>query len=76
VAERGLPLELTAAATEWLAAQGYDPVYGARPHKRVIQRQLQNPMALAPLAGTYTEGDTIRVDRQGDTLEFTRATPA
>jgi ATP-dependent Clp protease ATP-binding subunit ClpB len=76
VAERGLTLELTDAATEWLATQGYDPVYGARPLKRVIQRQLQNPMALALLEGTYTEGDTIRVDRQGDTLEFTRATPA
>ncbi|MDZ4675419.1 MAG: ATP-dependent chaperone ClpB [Gemmatimonadota bacterium] len=76
VAARGLTLELTPAAMEWLAAQGYDPVYGARPLKRVIQRQLQNPMALALLDGSYTEGDTIRVDRQDDKLQFTRAATA
>jgi len=51
-------------------------VYGARPLKRVIQRQLQNPMALALLDGSFQEGDTIRVDLHDDTLQFERATSA
>jgi len=76
LADRGLALDPTPAALAWLAEQGYDPVYGARPLKRVIQRQLQNPMALALLDGTYQEGDTIRVDLRDQALHFERATPA
>ena len=53
--------------------QGYDPVYGARPLKRVIQRELQNPIALELLEGNFHEGDTIRVERAGDHLRFVRA---
>ena len=52
-------------ARELLAEQGYDPVYGARPLKRVIQRELQNPIALELLEGSFHEGDTIRVERDG-----------
>ncbi|HEY8257731.1 MAG TPA: hypothetical protein VIG08_08750, partial [Gemmatimonadales bacterium] len=52
------------------AAEGYDPVYGARPLKRVIQRLLQNPIALELLEGNFHEGDTIRVERDGDVLRF------
>ena len=52
-----------------LVKQGYDPVYGARPLKRVIQRLLQNPLALAVLEGDYPEGDTIVVRRNGDALD-------
>ena len=55
-----------------LVQQGYDPVYGARPLKRVIQRLLQNPLALAVLEGDYIEGDTIVVRRDGDALTLTQ----
>ena len=60
--ERGMILELTEAAREFLAEQGYDPVYGARPLKRVFQKLLENPLATAVLSGEFSEGDMIRVD--------------
>jgi len=66
VAERKLQLEVTPAAQQLLVAEGYDPVYGARPLKRAIQRLLQNPLALAVLEGKYSEGDRIRVNRSKD----------
>jgi ATP-dependent Clp protease ATP-binding subunit ClpB len=66
VAERKLGLEVTPAARALLVAEGYDPVYGARPLKRAIQRLLQNPLALAVLEGEYQEGDLVRVDRAKD----------
>jgi ATP-dependent Clp protease ATP-binding subunit ClpB len=72
LAQRHLRLEVTPEAKELLAAQGYDPVYGARPLKRVIQRELQNPIALELLEGNFHEGDTIRVERVGDHLRFVR----
>jgi len=59
--DRHIELQLDDAATAWLANAGYDPVYGARPLKRVIQRQLQNPMATQILDGTISDGDTVRV---------------
>ncbi|MGH7753519.1 MAG: hypothetical protein ACREN5_11950, partial [Gemmatimonadales bacterium] len=54
---------------------GYDPVYGARPLKRAVQRLLQNPLAMALLEGKYADGDTVRVDRakDGARLTFERA---
>jgi ATP-dependent Clp protease ATP-binding subunit ClpB len=67
---RNLKLEVTPEARELLAEQGYDPVYGARPLKRVIQRELQNRIALELLEGTFNEGDTIRVERDGHTLKL------
>jgi ATP-dependent Clp protease ATP-binding subunit ClpB len=70
LAARNLKLELTREARELLAEQGYDPVYGARPLKRVIQRELQNRIALELLEGTFNEGDTIRVERDGHTLKL------
>ena len=73
VAQRHLSLEVTPEAKALLAAEGYDPVYGARPLKRVIQRLLQNPIALELLEGNFHEGDTIRVEREGDRLRFERA---
>jgi len=76
VVQRGLRLEVTPEAMDWLATQGYDPVYGARPLKRVIQRQLQNPLALALLEGAYQEGDAVRVLREDDHLIFARAATA
>jgi ATP-dependent Clp protease ATP-binding subunit ClpB len=62
VAERRLNLEVTEAAKAWLAHRGYDPVYGARPLKRLIQRQISDPLALALLEGRYSDGDTVVVD--------------
>ena len=70
LAARNLKLEVTPEARELLAEQGYDPVYGARPLKRVIQRELQNRIALELLEGTFHEGDTIRVERDGHTLKL------
>ncbi|MFL5495407.1 MAG: AAA family ATPase, partial [Gemmatimonadales bacterium] len=72
LAARRLKLDVTPEAREFLAVQGYDPVYGARPLKRVIQRELQNPIALEVLEGNFREGDTIRVERAGDHLRLTR----
>jgi ATP-dependent Clp protease ATP-binding subunit ClpB len=70
--QRHLHIEVTPEAKALLAAEGYDPVYGARPLKRVIQRRLQNPIALELLEGNFHEGDTIRVKRKGDELRFER----
>jgi ATP-dependent Clp protease ATP-binding subunit ClpB len=72
LAQRHLHLEVTPEAKALIAAEGYDPVYGARPLKRVIQRRLQNSIALELLEGNFSEGDTIRVKRQGDELRFER----
>jgi ATP-dependent Clp protease ATP-binding subunit ClpB len=68
--QRHLRLEVTPDAKALIASEGYDPVYGARPLKRVIQRLLQNPIALELLEGNFHEGDTIRVERNGDVLRF------
>ena len=59
--ERKVSLQIDAEAKKWLADAGYDPVYGARPLKRVIQRELQNPLAEKILAGEIRDGDTIEV---------------
>ena len=75
LAGRNLGLEVTPEARELLAEQGYDPVYGARPLKRVIQRELQNRIALELLEGTFREGDTIRVERDGHTLKLVHPSP-
>jgi ATP-dependent Clp protease ATP-binding subunit ClpB len=61
LADRSIALELDAKALDWLAAEGYDPVYGARPLKRVIQRSLQNPLASRILEGSIAEGETVHV---------------
>jgi ATP-dependent Clp protease ATP-binding subunit ClpB len=70
LAQRHLSLEVAPEAKTLIAAEGYDPVYGARPLKRVIQRLLQNPIALELLEGHFHEGDTIRVEREGQGLRF------
>jgi len=72
LAERGFALEISEAAREYLADVGYDPDFGARPLKRAIQRELQDPLALAILAGDFRPGDLIRVERnpEGDGLVF------
>jgi ATP-dependent Clp protease ATP-binding subunit ClpB len=65
---RRLRLEVSDEARAWLARAGYDPVYGARPLKRLIQRSISDTLALALLEGRYTEGDTVTVDVAGDEL--------
>ncbi len=68
LARRGISLELDEGAKKWLADEGYDPVYGARPLKRVIQKSLQDFLAEAILAGDVSEGDTITVSAGPDGL--------
>ena len=68
VAERGVQVTLTDAARELIARMGYDPTYGARPLRRVIQKQLTDRLALALLEGTLREGDSVRVDAVGGEL--------
>ncbi len=63
LAERRLTLVVTDGARAWLAATGYDPAFGARPLKRLIQREIADPLALLLLEGRYTDGDTVTVDR-------------
>jgi len=68
LAGRKIALDLNEAARTWLADEGYDPVFGARPLKRVIQRALQNPLAELLLAGEITEGDTVPVTASSEGL--------
>ena len=59
---------VTPAAEEWLTKTGYDPDFGARPLRRVLQRSIEDPLALSLLEGRYLEGSTVTVDREGDGL--------
>jgi ATP-dependent Clp protease ATP-binding subunit ClpB len=70
LAERKIEVMLSDAAKAKLAADGYDPAYGARPLKRVMQRQLQDPLALAILQGQFSDGDTVHVDAKDGQLVF------
>ncbi len=76
LAARRLELRVSAAAIDLVAAEGYDPTYGARPLKRVIQRRLQDPIAMAILEGRFSEGDTIEVDVDQGQLTIRRAARA
>jgi ATP-dependent Clp protease ATP-binding subunit ClpB len=74
LADAGLSLDVTDAALGLLAREGYDPVYGARPLRRAIQRELENPLAKRILGGEFTSGDTVRIEDAGDgSLTFTKA---
>ena len=68
--ERDIGLELSEQALDKLGEAGFDPVYGARPLKRAIQQQLENPLAQEILAGNYAPGDVVSVDLDGDRLVF------
>ncbi|MGH2968919.1 MAG: ATP-dependent chaperone ClpB [Solirubrobacteraceae bacterium] len=72
VSERGVTVELTGAARELLGNMGYDPTYGARPLKRVIQKRLVDTLALGLLKGDYAAGDVVVVDAEDGALAFTR----
>jgi ATP-dependent Clp protease ATP-binding subunit ClpB len=70
LADRKLAVTLTPAAREYLAVKGYDPTYGARPLKRLIQREVQDALAMKLLAGDIKEDDVVEIDRDGDGLVF------
>ncbi|MEA2637400.1 MAG: ATP-dependent Clp protease ATP-binding subunit ClpB, partial [Chloroflexota bacterium] len=75
LAARKLTLHVTESAIDALAAEGYDPTYGARPLKRVIQRRLQDPIAMAILEGNFTEGDSVEVDAKDGQITISRVGP-
>jgi ATP-dependent Clp protease ATP-binding subunit ClpB len=68
----GMKLEVTDEAMDQIAREGYDPIFGARPLKRVIQQQIQNPLASEILRGKFGEGVTVRVDFRRDEFTFER----
>ena len=70
LAERKIDLVLTEAAKQHLAEAGYDPTFGARPLKRTIQRELQDPLAMALLSGEFAEGDSIKIDYHEGSIVF------
>ena len=70
--ERKITVELSDAAKDFLVREGYDPVYGARPLKRALQRKLLDPLALRVLEGTFREGDAVAVDVTGTELSFAK----
>ena len=70
IAARGLTLELSDQAADWLAGNGYDPSYGARPLKRLIQTEVADALAIRMLEGAFGEGDTVRVIVAGDRLDL------
>ncbi len=76
LAERKLTIELSPEARKALADRGYDPVFGARPLKRTIQRMIENPLAVEVLAGRFAEGDRILVETDGDAFRFRKEVPA
>ncbi len=73
---RKIRITLSDAAKDFLVGEGYDPVYGARPLKRALQRLLLDPLALRVLDGEFRDGDTVVVDLTADTISFTKGQPA
>ncbi len=71
LADRKLGIELSDKAKSWLVKQGYDPVYGARPLRRAIERHVENPLSTKLLSGEFKEGDTVKVDLGDKGLTFT-----
>ena len=71
--DRRMSIVVTDTARKLLAKRGWDPVYGARPLKRAIQRLVQDPLAMMILEGKFSEGDQIVVDGKNGELAFTRA---
>ena len=70
LAERNIKLEVNEEAKAWLVQKGYDPVYGARPLRRAIQRYVENPISTKILQGEFKEGDTVAISLEGDNLTF------
>jgi ATP-dependent Clp protease ATP-binding subunit ClpC len=76
LAERGLSIELTDAARSWLVKNGYDEAYGARPLRRLIQKEVENALARRVLGGEFAEGERISIGVADDRLAFQRLSPA
>jgi ATP-dependent Clp protease ATP-binding subunit ClpB len=74
--DRKITLVASDAASEFLARTGYDPVYGARPLRRLIQRDIENPLSLELLKGNFNDGDMISIDSNGEKLSFQKMVPA
>jgi ATP-dependent Clp protease ATP-binding subunit ClpC len=68
--EHGLRVELTQEAIVWLASEGYDPAFGARPLKRALQKHVESPLSISLLSGEFTEGDTVLVDVEDEKIVF------
>jgi ATP-dependent Clp protease ATP-binding subunit ClpC len=73
LSERSIAITLTTAARDWLAEKGYDPIYGARPMRRAVQRYIENPLSTRILSGELAEGDTVHVDAGLGELAFRKA---
>ena len=76
IKEKNIDITLTDRAKEYFAEIGFDPIYGARPLKRALQREILNPLAIRILDKTFREGDTVEVDYEADKLTFTRLVTA
>jgi ATP-dependent Clp protease ATP-binding subunit ClpC len=76
LADRSIGIELTAEAKAWLVEEGYDPIYGARPLRRAVERYIENEIAKRMLGGELVEGDTIEVGAADGSLTFTKVAPA
>jgi ATP-dependent Clp protease ATP-binding subunit ClpC len=74
LADRKLSIELSDEAKSWLAKEGYDPVFGARPLRRAIERYVENPLSAKILSGELNEGDTVKVDLGKEGLTFSGKT--
>ena len=72
LAEQGLSIVLTDAAREWLADEGYEPQFGARPLRRTLQRHVESPLSVRLLEGTFKEGDTVLIDTQDGGITFSQ----
>jgi ATP-dependent Clp protease ATP-binding subunit ClpC len=70
LSEHGLKIELTDAARKWLAKQGYDKSFGARPLRRALQKHVESPLSVQMLRGDFAAGDTVMVDIKEDQIEF------
>jgi len=73
--DRKIVLTLDGKARDWLAEKGWDPAYGARPLKRVVQRYVQDPLAEMILAGDIKDGDTVAISSEGNVLTFNGKAP-
>ncbi|MEW6143086.1 MAG: AAA family ATPase [Chloroflexota bacterium] len=76
LSDRSIKLMLTEAAKDWLLKEGYDPVYGARPLRRAIQRYVENPLSSRILSGEFKDGGSVTVDANAEGLTFNTGTPA
>ncbi len=70
LAERSITIDISTEAKEWLVKKGYDPVFGARPLRRAIQRYIENPLSNKILQGDFKEGDHVIIEAKGDDLDI------